>query len=117
MYLQHKFNSKSDTGFYVFNVYPFVLSNRNVLLPPILLKSHNLYEKSVNDKKRRLRGGPPSRKWPFTKESAEERAKHRVRKGGEESAELADHAQGQHEGGPVLYHPAAADLQDRGRGR
>ena len=51
-------------------------------------------------------------KWNFTEESTEESTKHRIRKGGEEGAELPDHAQGEHEGRPILYHPAAADLQD-----
>lgn len=53
-----------------------------------------------------------SKKWKFTKESTEEGAKHRIREGGEEGAELPDHAQGQHEGGPVLYHPSTANLWD-----
>lgn len=53
-----------------------------------------------------------SRKWDFTKESTEEGAKHRVREGGEEGAELADHAQRQHQGRAVLDHPATADLRN-----
>lgn len=52
-----------------------------------------------------------SRKWNFTKEGAEEGTEHRIWEGGEEGAELADHAQGQHEGGPVLDHSATAHLQ------
>jgi hypothetical protein len=46
----------------------------------------------------------------LTKECAEEGSEHRVWEGREEGAELADHAQAQHEGGTVLDHPAAANL-------
>ena len=50
------------------------------------------------------------RKWALTKECAEEGSEHRVWEGGEEGAELANHAQAQHESCTVLDHPAAADL-------
>lgn len=56
-------------------------------------------------------------KWNFTEESTEESTKHRIWKGGEKGAELPDHAQGKHEGSPVLDHPAAADLQEHQRWR
>lgn len=49
-------------------------------------------------------------KWALTKECAEEGSEYRVWEGGEEGAELANHAQAQHESCTILDHSAAANL-------
>lgn len=58
-----------------------------------------------------LRNSKEEQQCPLTEEGAEESPQHGVGQRREESAELAHHAQQQHEGRSVLDHPAAPNLQ------
>ncbi|KAL0595396.1 Histone demethylase UTY [Plecturocebus cupreus] len=89
------------------------------LQPPPRQDAHNILEENTAIKVSATAGESltwegameKAREGSFTKERAEQGSQHRIWKGGEEGAELPDHAKGEHEGCSTLYHAAAADLQ------